>query len=214
MSSRAGNVISADWLIDEMVSRARKIIEESETGRGLSGKEKEKVAEAVGLGAIKYGFLRMGRETDIQFDMEESLSLQGNSGPYLQYTVARTNSVLAKSLISNFQSPVNSQIHKLDNSKTNWKLETGDWKLNAEELSVLRTLIRFPEMIESAAKNYSPNLLANYLFSLAQKYNNFYDRHRIIGSENQEFRTMLTAATGQVLKNGLSLLGIEAPERM
>ena len=96
MSSRAGNVVSADTLLDEMVGKAKKIIEKSETGRNFTGDEKEKVAEAVGVGAIKYGFSKVGRLTDIYFDINESLSLEGNSGPYLQYTVARTNSVLAK----------------------------------------------------------------------------------------------------------------------
>ncbi len=195
MSSRAGNVISADWLIEEIVKKARKIIDESETGRGLSSKEKLEVAEVVGIGAIKYGFLKMARETDVQFDMEESLSLEGNSGPYLQYTVARTNSVLSK-------------------AKGVKKGENLSNKLNKEEEVVLRSLVRFPEIIETAAKNYSPNLLANYLFELAQKYNNFYNKHRIIGGENEGFRLALTKGTGQILKNGLSILGIETPERM
>ena len=201
MSSRAGNVVSADTLLDEMVGKARKIIEKSETGRNFMDDEKEKVAEAVGVGAIKYGFLKVGRSTDIYFDIKESLSLEGNSGPYLQYTVARTNSVLAKS------KRVKEQESKSFNSATMKQL-------NNEELQVLRALPRFADVIVDAAKSYSPNLLCNYLFGLAQKYNNFYNTHRIIDSDNKEFRLRLTTATGQVLKNGLKLLGIEAPERM
>ncbi|OGM87536.1 arginine--tRNA ligase [Candidatus Woesebacteria bacterium RIFOXYD1_FULL_40_21] len=199
MSSRAGNVVSADTLLDEMVGKAKKIIEKSETGRNFTGDEKEKVAEAVGVGAIKYGFSKVGRLTDIYFDINESLSLEGNSGPYLQYTVARTNSVLAKT-------------QKLKNSKTQRHLAIQQF--NHEEELVLRALPRFADVIVDAAKSYSPNLLANYLFDLAQKYNNFYNTHRIIDSDNLILRLRLTSATGQILKNGLKLLGIQAPERM
>ncbi len=205
MSSRRGNVISADWLMDEMVRRAKKIIEKSGTPRrslrqdprGLSKKEVREVAEAVGIGAIKYGFLKPARETDIHFDLEESLSLEGNSGPYLQYTVVRTNSVLSK-------------IPKLQNSET----PNINWKLNSEELAVLRTLLRFTEVVEQSARNYAPNLLCNYLYVVAQKYNVFYNKHRIIGSKSENFRIKLTESVGQVLKNGLGLLGIGTPERM
>lgn len=193
MSSRAGNVVSADTLLDEMISKARKIIERSETGRNFTDDEKEKVAEAVGVGAIKYGFLKVGRSTDIYFDMKESLSLEGSSAPYLQYTVARANSVLEKGRKS---SP------------------KGKIALNPEELAILRSLTRFSEIIVIAAKSYSPNLLASYLFDLAKKYNNFYNQHRIIGGENEAFRLKLTSGVEQVLKNGLTLLGIETPERM
>lgn len=185
MSSRKGNVIAADWLMDKMVSRAKKF-----------NKDK-KVAEAVGVGAIKYGLLKVGRTSDIYFDIDESLSLEGNSGPYLQYAFARTQSVLNKAKGTKT---------KVSGSK--------NIELNEKELLVLRSLLRFPEIVANAARTYSPNLLCNYLFELAQKYNNFYNQHRIIGSENQELRIMLTAAVGQILKNGLVLLGIETPERM
>ena len=205
MSSRRGNVISADWLMDEMVRRARKIIEKSKTprqslrqdSRGLSKKEIGEVAEAVGIGAIKYGFLKPARETDIHFDLEESLSLEGNSGPYLQYTVARTNSVLHKA-----------------NGKWKIKLSTLNFQLNKEEQAILRALPRFTEVVEQSARNYAPNLLCNYLYVVAQKYNVFYSKHRIIGSKSEDFRIKLTESVGQVLKNGLGLLGIGTPERM
>ena len=119
--------------------------------------------------------------------------MEGNSGPYLQYTVARTNSVLAK-------------------AKPESKKKEGS--LNAEEASVLRSLVRYPEAIESAALLYSPNLLCNFLHDLAQKYNSFYNTNRIIDSDNEELRLALTFGVGQVLKNGLKLLGIQTPERM
>ena len=100
--------------------------------------------------------------------------------------------------------------------------ETGDnyinllkpFGLNTEEANILRTLIKYPEVIENAAKLYSPNLLANYLYDLAQKYNTFYNKHRIIASENEAFRLKLSQKTGEIIKDGLNILGIESPERM
>jgi arginyl-tRNA synthetase len=205
MSSRRGNVVSADWLMEEVVKKAKEIIDDSGTGRGLSKVEKEKVAESVGLAAIKYGLLKVARLTDLQFDIEESLSIEGNSGPYIQYTVARTNSVHAK--------------FKVQNSKL--KTTTKNLKPNKEEMLLLRSFVHFPEVVEEAAEKYAPNLICNYLFDLAQKYNAFYNQHRILNpevkgkrQELKEFRLAITQATGQILKNGLTLLGIDTPERM
>ncbi|HJX02074.1 MAG TPA: arginine--tRNA ligase [Candidatus Humimicrobiaceae bacterium] len=206
MSSRAGNVISADWLIDEIVKKAGEIINKSETGREFSVEEKGKISEMVGLGAIKYGFLKLARETDINFDIRESLSLEGNSGPYLQYTYARSQSVLTKS--------------KRGDTKKEVVLENlMNQQFNNEELSLMKTLYRFPEIISMSAKNYSPNILCNYLYDLAQKFNVFYNKHGILeertkSKEITEYRLFLTSATGQILKNGLNLLGIDAPEKM
>jgi arginyl-tRNA synthetase len=206
MSSRAGNVISADWLMDEMVKKAGEIIDKSETGRDLSEEEKGKISELVGLGAIKYGFLKLARETDINFDIKESLSLEGNSGPYLQYTYARTQSVLTKS--------------KEEDGKTAGVFDNlMNQEFNNEEFSVIRALYRFPEIISMSTKNYSPNLLCNFLYDLAQKFNLFYNKHGILeqrtkNRKQSEYRLFLTSATGQILKNGLNLLGIEAPQKM
>ena len=185
MASRTGNVVLGEWLLDEVKKR---IIEKYDS--------KEKVAEEIAVGAVKYSFLKPSLTQEIAFDIDESISLEGNSGPYLQYTVARTNSVLAKTTFKGV-----SFKGKYSN-------------LNQEELSILRSLSRFSEVIESAAKAYSPNLLCNYLFDLAQKFNTFYNAHRIIGSDNLELRLRLTAAVGIVLKSGLGLLGIEAPQKM
>lgn len=194
MSTRRGETVKLEEVLKEAINRARKIIEESETERRLSEKEKKEVAKAVGVGAVKYFDLSHHPTSDIIFDWEKLFLLEGNSAPYLQYTYARTQSVLGKI-----------------------KKENGQYdkeKINDEEALLLRSLPRFSEIIIDATKNYSPNLLANYLFDLAQKYNNFYNQHRIIGSENQGLRITLTAAVGQILKNGLTLLGIETPERM
>jgi len=197
MATRRGETVKLEEVLNEAISRAKKIIDKSETGRGLTSSEKEKVAKSVGIGAVKYFDLTHHPSSDIIFDWEKIFVLEGNSAPYLQYSVARTNSVLQKS---------GKSTQKIGEMKTD--------KLNSEELSVLRTLPRFSDVIVDSAKNYSPNLLANYLFDLAQKYNNFYNQHRIIGGENEEIRIALTAGVGVVLKNGLGILGIETPEKM
>ena len=101
--------------------------------------------------------------------------------------------------------------------KKSWKLEAGSWQPNIEELSVLRTFYKFPEMVEQAGKQNAPNQICNYLYDLAQKYNSFYGKNRILqlsDTSKSNFRLMLTAATGQILKNGLGLLGIEVVEKM
>lgn len=189
MSSRTGKIIRGEWVLDEAVKRLEK-----------DHPMPPAVSEQVAQGAIKYAFLKQGIGGDIAFDFETSLSFEGNSGPYLQYTVARTNSVLTK--IGTIGDVQGTTLH-VDYSK-----------LNDQELSVLRSLIKFQEVIQMAAKSYSPNLICSYLYDLAQKYNGFYNKDKIIGSENEEFRLALTFGVGQVLKNGLKLLGIETPSKM
>lgn len=195
MSTRRGTAIKLEDVLKESIKRARIIIEKSETSRGLTSKQKAVVAEAVGVGAIKYFDLVHHPTSNIDFNWETTLSLEGNSAPYLQYTIARTNSVLVKA------KPVKDSKVVVKN-------------FNREELMLLRSLPRFSGIIVDAAKNYSPNLLCNFLFDLAQKYNAFYNKHKILGSKEQSIRLGITQATGQVLKNGLTLLGIQAPERM
>lgn len=182
MSTRAGKTVQLKEVLYEAIEKAKSL------------GNKDTNAEAVGVGAIKYFDLLHQPSTNINFDWDKMFALEGNSGPYLQYTVARTNSVLIKADMGD--------------------IDLQNLELNKEELSVLRTLIRFPEVIEKAAESYSPNLLCNYLYDLASKYNAFYNQHKIIGSDNENLRLRLTKASGQVLKNGLKLLGIEAPERM
>jgi len=213
MATRQGNVVMADEILDELKGRAMAVIKASnqELRGKLSRRQIEALAETIGVGAVKYSLLKFARDTTIYFDIDESLALEGNSGPYLQYVYARTQSVLKKA-------------KRLGTSKLgpSAELDARRYSLNPEELSILRTIYRFPEVIQSAAQNYAPNLICNYLFDLAQKYNFFYNRHRILvpvssSAYNKwlvEFRLELTAATGQIIKNGLTLLGIETPEKM
>jgi len=185
MSTRKGNVIWMEEVVSEALERAKDL-----------GSEDRETAKKVAIGALKYNDLKRDPKTNIIFDWKEVLNMEGNSGPYLQYTIARTNSVIAKSKSKNAPLPL-----------------TGK-NFDIEELAILRNLVKFPEAVESAAELFSPNVLCTYLYDLAQKYNSFYNKDKIIGSEKEEFRLALTSGVGQTLKNGLKLLGIEAPEKM
>ena len=183
-----------------MDEEKRKIKENFATKGGPASGRKDmdvKTLEKVAVGAVKYSMLKFSRKSDITFSFEESISLEGNSGPYIQYSFARTQSVLARIQNSEF---------RIQNSES--------VKLEKEELLILRLLVHFPEIVEEAGGNFAPNLLCNYLFELSQAFNNFYQKHKIIGSENEDFRLSLTSAVGQILKTGLFLLGIEAPSKM
>lgn len=190
MSSRLGNVIYIDDLLDLAKNEAKKIMEKGD----FIKEDVEKTSEMVGVGAVKYSILKVGRLQDTSFDLKESISLEGNSGPYLQYTVARINSVVSKA------------------GELSEKLEVNE--LNTEESLVLRSLVQFSDVIKLAAERYSPNLLCNYLYDLAGKYNHLYNSTKIIGSEAENFRVALSMGVSQVLKNGLKILGIETPEKM
>lgn len=204
LSTRKGQSIKLKDLLNEAIFRASKLTGNSKTGGDLAKSDRQKVSKAVGIGSIKYFDLMHHPASDIIFDWEKMFVLVGNSAPYLQYTYARTQSVIGKA-IGNRQQALDSK--KLIPS-------TQSLVPNSEELNLLRAFIHFPEVIEDAAKNYSPNLLCNYLFNLAQKYNAFYNSHRILGSENLKFRLHLTSAAGQILKNGLKILGIDSPQKM
>jgi len=195
MSSRHGNVVYIDELLDLAKGKVKKIMD----GADFNEKEIEQISEEIGVGAVKYSILKVGRLQNVAFDINESVSVEGNSGPYLQYTVARTNSILSKVALK----------------EASFKDEYNN--LNNEELLVLRSLIRFQEVIKLSAETYSPNLLCNYLFDLAQKYNHFYNLCPVLTNPDQQvtnFRLFLTGGVGWVLKNGLRILGIETPEKM
>lgn len=185
MSSRTGNIISAMWLIDE----AKKHIKDkfSDIDEGTLTK--------VAVGAIKYSMLKFGRESDVKFSFEESINLHGNSGPYIQYAYARTQSILKKSGkkdLKNF-------------SQSN---------LASEQLAVARAICHFEDAVFYSAENFAPNILCNYLFDLSNKFNLFYEKHKVIGAEDEDQKLALIYATGQILKKGLYLLGIDAPDKL
>ena len=198
MSSRTGNVVTAEQLIEEVKSRIVDIMKSSRTE--VPKKEEAAAAEIIAVGAVKYSLLRVGLGKDIIFDFEKSLSLQGDSGPYLQYTYARCKSILRKA-----------NLKRLSYSHLN------ETKFSPEEMALLRLLYRFPEVAADAAENFSPNVVASFVFDVAQAYNNFYNTHRVLQAEDKEtkqFRLLLTAATAQIIQNSLHLLGIKTLERM
>lgn len=154
-------------------------------------------AKKVGIGAVKYFDLKHDPKTSYRFDWEEALRLEGDSGPYLQYAVVRAKAV----------------VEKLAARKIS-DVSIGEIAWQSEETAVLRALYRFPEVIEDAAKQFAPNLLTTYLFELAKRFNSFYNKHQIVGSEEEVSRLMLTMATAKVLEKGLDVLGIGVPSKM
>ncbi|MES2134661.1 MAG: arginine--tRNA ligase [Patescibacteria group bacterium] len=189
MSSRKGNIITGESLIEEMRAKALAKME----GRVFESEEiKRDVADAVAVSAIKYSVLKQSTGKNIIFDPEASLSFEGDSGPYLQYSYARSQSVLKKA---------------------------GSWKLKAGSLpetvsSLERLLYRFPEVVERAGKEYEPHHVTTYLTELASAFNGWYAQGRIIGDEYESYKLALTSAFALTMKNGLYVLGIRAPEAM
>lgn len=187
-STREGDTIHLIDILLEAVEKAKK----------LSKDENDEVASAVGIGAVKYFDLSHQPGSDIIFDWKKIFALEGNSAPYIQYAHARAHSVIEKSgTFVNFD---------VKSSPT----------LNNEELALLRHYYRYPEVIKNSAKNYSPNLLVNYLFELSQLFNHFYNTNRIIEADplQKELRLAITLTVKNILKSGLKILGILAPTKM
>lgn len=176
MSSRTGDVITAEFLLDLVGERVRE-------------KNPEAPLTEIAVAAIKYAILKQAPGRDIIFDLEKSLSFEGDSGPYLQYTYARAKSVLEKS----------DEELSLDNFENN---------------EVARFLARYPDIVVRATDTFSPQIIVQYLLQLASVFNSFYAQNKIIGSPEEASRLTLTAAVAQVIKNGLWLLGIKVPEKM
>jgi len=202
-STREGDSIKLEDVLKEAVERAEKLVENSGTSKDLTEEEKKEIAQAVGIGGVKFNDLKQEPEKDIVFDWDLILNMDGYSAPYLQYTFARTQSVLAKA--------------------KSYQLKAKSYELNEEEEALLRVFYKFPEVIISSAENFAPHLICQYLFDLAQKFNLFYQKHRILEPQQSNkvtrrqckgFRLFLTKTTASILKTGLELLGIKALERM
>lgn len=190
MSSRTGDLISINDLYEVVAEKAREVMKEGNL------EVDEKVVRMVALGAMKFSYLKFAPSSDFIFDLDQSVSLQGDSGPYIQYTYARSQSVL----------------RQID-SKSDFSFSEEE-VLEKEERSLIRRLEYFSQIVEQAAYEYRPNMLAEYLLDLSKEFNLFYQKHRIIQSEFKGRRLRFTQTVGEVLKIGLDLLGIEAPERM
>jgi len=161
--------------------------------------DKDYVAEKETIAAIKYSFLKVALPSNITFDLEKSVSFEGDSGPYLLYTYARCKSVMEK------------YKEKTEDRRRKTEKQDQTHPINKEEHDVARLLFYFPEIIEGAGKHFAPNTLCSYLFNLAQTFNLLYAKHLILGND---LRLMLTEKTAETLKRGLYLLGIETVERM
>jgi len=216
MSSRLGNVVLGEWLLDEAKQEVLKIMADREN---LANKDE--VAEKVSSAAVKYSILKNGINSDIAFALEESVSFSGASGPYLLYTVARINSILRKSEIRNSKSETNSKFEILNpkqipNSKPELLKINFILLIEAKETGLANKLAKYPEIVASAGKNSDPSEIAKYLFELAQEFNDYYHSVPVLKAETEIrlARLALIAAVKQTLANGLELLGIETVEEM
>lgn len=199
MKSREGTVVDADDLVDEMAATAKTISEELGKIDDLSNEEKDELYRVIGLGALKYYILKVDPKKRILFDPKESVDFQGNTGPFIQYTYARIQSILRKADGA-------SMIDDISNIK-----------LEDKEKELLKQLQLFPEKVQEAASNYSPALIANYTYDLVKLYNSFFQNISIFGAKTEEekqFRVALSKAVGEVIKSAFGLLGISVPQRM
>ena len=197
MKSREGTVVDADDLISDMAQTAKKISEELGKIDDFSEEEKEGLYKTIGLGALKYYILKVDPKKRILFNPEESVDFQGNTGPFIQYTYARIQSILRK---AETQTEVSNLL-----------------ELHPKEKELVKQLQLFPEAIQQAGVQYSPALIANYTYELVKSFNSFYQNVSILGTDNNEeksFRIQLSKAVSDVIKTAFGLLGIEVPERM
>jgi arginyl-tRNA synthetase len=196
-STRKGDTIHLSDVIDKAMEAAEKIANSTSVSKGLGVTERAAMIKAVAIGAIKFNDLSSDPKKDVIFDWDKVMSMEGSSGPYLQYTYARCLSVLAKT-----------EIKELKNIVFPPEL------INDEELKLLRQLARLEEALIEAAARYSPAVLAEYLIATAQLFNEFYGKYRIIGQPEEDWRIFLTKTTSSVIKTGLEVLGIQAVEKM
>ena len=200
MKSREGTVVDADDLMDEMVNTAREVSRELGKLDDCTAEEAEAITEMVGLGALKYFLLKVDPRKNMTFNPKESIDFNGNTGPFIQYTHARIRSVMRKAADAGFV--------------------IGDYSAvepNEKEIALIQRLADFPAVVNEAGRNYSPALIANYVYELVKEYNQFYHDYSILREENEAVRSLrltLSDCTSQVIKTGMSLLGINVPERM
>ena len=199
MKSREGTVVDADDLIQEMAQTAGTISEELGKLEGYSDKEKQALYKTIGLGALKYYILKVDPQKRILFNPEESVDFQGNTGPFIQYTYARIQSILRKA----------KELGVKTSASTN--------ELHPKEKELIKLVQEYPDTVQLAADKKSPALIANYTYELVKAFNSFYQQVPILGTatdDEKAFRVALSSQVGQVIKKAFGLLGIEVPERM
>lgn len=199
MKSREGTVVDADDLMDEMIDTARKMSNEPGRLVGVPDDEKDNVLRIVGLGALKYFILKVDPRKNMLFNPQESIDFNGNTGPFIQYTYARIQSLLRKA-------------SEQDNAANIDVVEP-----NEKEIALIQKITDFASSVRDAGNSYSPALIANYVYELAKEYNQFYHDYSILREEDaakRAFRITLSATVGNIIRRGFALLGIEVPERM
>jgi arginyl-tRNA synthetase len=197
MKSREGTVVDADDLIDEVVSKAREMTQERGHIEGMSEDEKNQLYQTIGLGGLKYYLLKVDPKKRMMFDPTESVDLNGNTGPFIQYAYARISSLLRKADTLNAINPTT--------------------ELHSSERELIKILNDYPQVVTEAAKEYSPALIANYTYDLVKGYNSFYQSVSIFKEDNADkmnMRLVLSQNVGKVIKSSMHLLGIQVPERM
>lgn len=200
MKSREGTVVDADDLITEMATTAQDISQDLGKLEGYTEAEKQDIYRIIGLGALKYFILKVDPKKRILFDPKESVDFQGNTGPFIQYTYARIQAILRK---------VDFDI--------NVTLSETETSLHDKEKELIKQLEIFPDVIQQAASNHSPALVANYTYDLVKEFNSFYQNVSILGADKHNekvFRVQLAQSVANTIKNAFALLGIEVPERM
>jgi arginyl-tRNA synthetase len=197
MKSREGTVVDADELMEEMIQTARRMSDELGKLGDYSDSEKQTINRQVGMGALKYFILKVDPKRNMLFDPKESIDFNGNTGPFIQYTYARIQSVLRKS------GAVAENVPEIE--------------MNEKEVGLAKLLYEFPDIIQSSAETHNPAVIANYMYELAKEFNQFYHDYSILGADNEEqklFRIQIAEQVGKLIFKGMSLLGIEVPERM
>ena len=200
MKSREGTVVDADELMQEMTDTAKNISQELGKLEGYSDEEKSDLYRIIGLGALKYFILKVDPKKRILFDPKASVDFQGNTGPFIQYTYARIQSILRKATFD-----------------YNQKINPSGVSLEIKEKELIKQLQLYPDTIQQAAENYSPALIANYTYDLVKEFNSFYQNVSILGESNEikkRLRVQLSSKVADVIKSAFSLLGIQVPNRM
>ena len=200
MKSREGTVVDADDLMQLMVDDALKTSQELGKFNDMSDEERKEIARIVGMGALKYFILKVDARKNMLFNPEESIDFNGNTGPFIQYTYARIRSILRKAEAEGLVAKTNDSI-----------------SLNEKEIALIQKMSEYGAAVAQAGKDYSPSGIANYCYELTKAFNQFYHDYSILGAETQELKQLRLALAKNVaktIKNGMSLLGIEVPERM
>ena len=202
MKSREGTVVDADDLVEEMVSTAKETSKELGKLDGCTEEEADNISRIVGMGALKYFILKVDARKNMTFNPKESIDFNGNTGPFIQYTYARIQSVLRKAAEANILIPETLPLSA---------------SLSEKEEGLIQMLSEFAGVVKQAGTDYSPSVIANYTYDLVKEYNQFYHDFSILREENEDlkiFRLVLSANIGKVIKSGMELLGIDVPERM